>query len=258
MKLVLESGDSWEQGQIVMVFLTAIDTMAQGQREAGRHLLNELSTTLEHMARDALLALSHDLRPAQEDGWQGAVSKPEGTPTRGRPPVLPPPYVLDYAGGSEDNPTMSIRSRSSRGAGASLRDPRDARLAYWLGKVHTSGPPFHVPKAMVCAIYCGTTALPDTEIVEKANMRVQSFKRRLARDGIDPHALVDTVRGAGWKLHPTVHLGRGFRSVFPYTPGFGGAYRGRDLLDDLPDQRLEEDDLLDDLPDQRLEEDAEP
>jgi hypothetical protein len=241
MKLVLESGDSWEQCRILTVFLTAIDTMAQGRREAGRHLLNELSTTLEHMERDALLALSHCLHQAQEHGWLGDVNKQEETSARGEPPSLPPPYVLDYAGGSEDNPTMSIRSQRSRGAGASLRHPGDARLAYWLGRVHTREP-FHVTKTMVCAIYRRTTALPDAEIVKDADMDVQSFKRRLARGGIDPHALVVTVRGTGWKLHPTVNLGRGLRSVFPYTPGLGGAYRGRDLLNDVPDQRLEEDD----------------
>jgi hypothetical protein len=234
MKVVLESGDSWEQCRILMVFLTAVDTMAQGQREVGRHLLHELSTTLEHTARDALLPLSHCVRHAQEHGWLTDVSKQEGTSARGYPPLLPPPYVLDCTGGSEDNPTMSIRSQRRRGAGDSLRHPGDARLAYWLGMVHTREP-FHLTKAMVCGIYRRTTALPDAEIAKYADMAVQSFKRRLARGGINPNALVVTVRGAGWKLHPTVKLGRGFRSVFPYTPGFGGAYRGRDLLDDLSD-----------------------
>jgi hypothetical protein len=83
MKLVLESGDSWEQCRILTVFLTAIDTMAQGRREAGHHLLNELSTTLEHMECDALLALSHCLHQAQEHGWLDALASRRGHLTGG-------------------------------------------------------------------------------------------------------------------------------------------------------------------------------
>jgi hypothetical protein len=238
MKMVLESGESWEQYRVMMLFLTALDKIVQGQREASRRLFNDLLTTLEHMGRYELLLLSQCLDHAREHGWLDDVDEPQRMPYGRRSPMLPPPYVIDVRG-NEDNPILSIRSQHSRGAGDSLRQPRDARLLYWLGMVQTREP-FCLTKAMVCAITRGTTALSDSEITRCADMDMQSWKRRLARSGIHPHALLTTVRGCGWSLHPSVRLGRGFRSVFPYIRG--GNYRSRDLLDNLPASGLGEDD----------------
>ena len=99
-----------------MLFLTAIDTLAQGHREAGRPLLHELSTRLEHTAHDALLPLSQCVRHAQEHGWLTDVSEQEGTPARGYPPLLAPPYVLNYTHGRR----ITRRCRSAPSAAVAL------------------------------------------------------------------------------------------------------------------------------------------
>jgi hypothetical protein len=155
--------------------------------------------------------------------------------------VVPPPYAIDWLNGNEDNPAILLRSKSMRGSVEPIQHRDDARFLLWLGLMKETEP-FCVTKRMVCGIFMAEEIkhLEETclsEYVQKhAGVCVSSCRRRLHRRGIEPGELIVPERTLGWRLHPNVKLGKGFASVFPYTPGFGDKHRNRNMIDDVPDR----------------------
>jgi len=155
--------------------------------------------------------------------------------------VVPPPYALDFCNGTEDNPSILIRSKSVRGSGEPIQHRDDARFLLWLGLMKATAP-FCVTKTMVCGIF-RAEEIKHLEgpclaayVQNHAGVCVSSCRRRLQRRGIEPGELMVPERTLGWRLHPNVKLGKGFASVFPYTPGFGDTHRHRNIIDDVPDR----------------------
>jgi hypothetical protein len=152
-------------------------------------------------------------------------------------PHVVPPYTIDLSGKSrnEFDPILAIKSRKVRGVSVPITHKKDALFLYSLGKVKDTDPYF-VTKEFVCGIYEVNNAgsLKEPKLSKVANTCIDSTKRRIRKLGLEPKELFVSIRESGWKLHSNVEL-RGFANVNLRSPGFGGEYQERDMMNDIED-----------------------
>jgi hypothetical protein len=142
-------------------------------------------------------------------------------------------YTIEL-GGDEFAPRIVIKS-GDKGI-FPIRNPKDGNFLYWLAEMRKSEP-YCVLRRMVCAIYRGKERgrdLDESKLSYYADIDINSFRRRLTAQGLDPDNILIPVRGLGWKLNPAVRL-IGFGTVNVRSPGFGGRYKELDMLEDIED-----------------------
>lgn len=167
-------------------------------------------------------------------------------------PGVPPPYTID-----KQKDEILIKSRTKHDSYISVKHPRDRELIRLLCEMKKYPGKSWIEKETVSVIYRKADETKQSEKEDKsarnADSEINSLKRRLRKEEIDPDALLNSVRGIGWELCSQVHLGPGFSSVDKRSSGLGTKY-GRDMvMDDLPDENssdqfdvLEEDGFSDD------------
>lgn len=135
---------------------------------------------------------------------------------------LQPPYTIESSG-DYLKPVILIKSKNGNKL---ITKEEDARLIFYLGDVQKKQNS-SMSKAVVCLIYRKKRPgeLQEPLLSKYAEIDITSFRRRLAKAGLNPDSLIKVIRKEGWKLAPDVIL-RGFASVDK---------RASMNTDDLPD-----------------------
>ena len=160
--------------------------------------------------RNALLLKNAELDVQASIGVFRTALSSQGLRSLARPPKaradgLPPPYTLD-CDDRQIPPRIRVLSRSSRPNFVAIREPADSFFLRQLMSSQRSG-----------------TFLTDDEVLQaypdlsKAQIAVDSFRRRLRKLGVEPrHLIVRLTSGRsecrGWEFHRSVRL-RGVASI---------------------------------------------
>ena len=154
-------------------------------------------------------------------------------------------YTIHWFYGDDFDPEIAIKSKSVRGVSMPIAHKDDAMFLVALGQSKNTEP-YYVGEKRVCVFYdrkqysvIEESKLSEDEKQAKfsktAKIRIDSAKLRLRKMGLDPKQLFEKIPNeSAWRLHPSVTL-RGFASVNKRSPGFGGEYQERDMMNDIED-----------------------